>query len=343
MASQPDKYSQMQSKLREGKEILARASGDDGYQLGMALLKLHAALEDHFRLEIARKAPSLRMEVDNPQKTSWNELIRYAKQYLRLNQEDARLILEADRQRIGVARGGTYDGTRRELMRYADLVERRCNQGKPSVSESRSRPVTILREPYKRLLAPSVSSPPSRRETWYRSRLFFLLVFFLLPPLWAVLMLSDKEQAGWVRLFGGLLLSLELFVVLVLLNPASTLLQDVMPWIREPTGLPAPILTVTSAPEEAPVETPRPVLLTTTTPLSTLNSTCTLTWVEHPSDELAGMNRSIAWVEVVFVQVRGSGMTARQFYDEVVTRNPQLANDGYEFKSGKTYLLPRCE
>ena len=44
----------------------------------MALLKLHAALEDYFRIEIARKAPSLRME--DPQKTSWNELIRYAKQ-----------------------------------------------------------------------------------------------------------------------------------------------------------------------------------------------------------------------------------------------------------------------
>jgi hypothetical protein len=35
-------------------------------------------------------------------------------------------------------------------------------------------------------------------------------------------------------------------------------------------------------------------------------------------------------------------MTPRDFYDQVVEQNPELVADGYEFKQGKTYLLPRC-
>ena len=42
-------------------------------------------------------------------------------------------------------------------------------------------------------------------------------------------------------------------------------------------------------------------------------------------------------------KVNGSGMTARQFYDQVIEHNPDLVRDGYEFKEGKTYLLPACE
>ena len=343
MATQQDKYSQMQSRLLEARQILAQASGDDGYQLGVALLKLHAALEEDLRLEITQKAPSLRMTVEDPQKTSWNELIRYAKQYLRLNEEEARIILEADRQRMGVARGGNYEGSRQELIRYADFVERRCNQRKPAPSEPRYRPVTILREPYERPLLPtSISSEHHPSQGWYRSRLFLLLIFFLMPPLWAALTLSDKEHAGWVRLLSGLMLSLELFVVLVLLNPASTLLTDALPWIAEPTRSPVPVLTATASPEEPVQDNPTPVL-STVTPFSIGGGSCNLAWVEYPSEEIAGMNRSMVWVQVVFFQVRGSGMTARQFYGEVVAHNTQLASDGYEFKRGKTYLLPKCE
>jgi hypothetical protein len=64
--------------------------------------------------------------------------------------------------------------------------------------------------------------------------------------------------------------------------------------------------------------------------------------VEYPSEELAGKNRSMVWEEVVMEQVTNSGMSARQFYDEVLEHNPDLVRDGYEFKRGKTYLLPKC-
>ena len=42
-------------------------------------------------------------------------------------------------------------------------------------------------------------------------------------------------------------------------------------------------------------------------------------------------------------EVKASGMTPGKFYDLVVEHNPQLVEDDYEFKKGKTYLLPECQ
>jgi hypothetical protein len=70
---------------------------------------------------------------------------------------------------------------------------------------------------------------------------------------------------------------------------------------------------------------------------------CVIIWVEHSSEGLAAKNRSMVWLELVKVQVNGSGMTGRQFYDQVVEKNPHMAADGYVFQEGKTYLLPQCK
>jgi hypothetical protein len=51
----------------------------------------------------------------------------------------------------------------------------------------------------------------------------------------------------------------------------------------------------------------------------------------------------MVWEEIVMTQVKGSGMTERQFYNSVVEHNPDLVKDGYEFKTGKPYLLPECQ
>ena len=51
----------------------------------------------------------------------------------------------------------------------------------------------------------------------------------------------------------------------------------------------------------------------------------------------------MVWDEIVRGNVKRSGMTRDQFYDLVVEQNPQLVTDGYEFKKGKTYLLPKCQ
>jgi hypothetical protein len=70
---------------------------------------------------------------------------------------------------------------------------------------------------------------------------------------------------------------------------------------------------------------------------------CIIVWVEHTSEQLAAKNRSMVWEEIVMDKVRGSGMTDRQFYDQVVEKNSILKMDGYEFKKGKSYLLPECQ
>jgi hypothetical protein len=70
---------------------------------------------------------------------------------------------------------------------------------------------------------------------------------------------------------------------------------------------------------------------------------CVLVWAEHAADDLGGKNRAMVWEEVVLSQVRGSGMTPQEFYDLVLQHNPDLVRDGYEFKRGKTYLLPTCQ
>ena len=70
---------------------------------------------------------------------------------------------------------------------------------------------------------------------------------------------------------------------------------------------------------------------------------CVIVWVEHPVNNLGGKNRSMVWEELVEAQVAGSGMSARQFFDQVVEYNPVLATDGYVFIQGKTYLLPQCK
>jgi len=74
-----------------------------------------------------------------------------------------------------------------------------------------------------------------------------------------------------------------------------------------------------------------------------INSTCDLVWDTYRQEDLSGKNRSQVWEEIVLEQVNGSGMTASQFYDLVVEKNPHLVTDGYEFKKGKKYLLPQCK
>jgi hypothetical protein len=73
------------------------------------------------------------------------------------------------------------------------------------------------------------------------------------------------------------------------------------------------------------------------------NASCNIVWAEYKRGNLGGKNRSMVWDEIVAEQVRGSGMTAREFYELVTERNPELVSDGYEFKKGKIYTLPECQ
>jgi hypothetical protein len=146
---------------------------------------------------------------------------------------------------------------------------------------------------------------------------------------------SRKPARPWGKVFSFLILIACLCgmagIVYLYDSPGST---SEVTETHEPVSTPVPDEHPSTLPENTNIQ---PAALQGT------DATCVIVWVEYTSEKLAAKNRSMVWEEIVMDQVRGSGMTDRQFYDQVVERNPQLKADGYEFKKGKTYLLPECE
>src|SRR5688572_28065448 len=95
-----------QDKLRDGLQILSETSDEDGSNLGMALIKIHSALEDYVRLEVGKRAPSLKEKVEDLRLTQWKDLLDYSKTYLGFTYDDARIINDANIMRQKVAHGG---------------------------------------------------------------------------------------------------------------------------------------------------------------------------------------------------------------------------------------------
>ena len=178
------------------------------------------------------------------------------------------------------------------------------------------------------------------KDPWYRSTLFLWFAFLFLNPLWAFLMLKDQTRSWFIRLVATLLL----FGYLLACLGGLYLLQ------RNPgiIGLPNTATARTNAPSSQGTDlagTPLPTGAPSTQTESLLNpdSICTIIWVETGSEGLANKNRAMVWEEIIRGRVAGSGMTDRQFYDQVLEHNPELKSDGYVFQEGKTYDLPQCE
>ena len=336
----------MHAKLREGLQILSEALGEEKYQLNAALIKLHSALEEFVRIAVAQKAPHLRDIVEDLRQTTWNELIAYGTRYLGFSESDARIIADANRQYQDVVNGNNYPGSREELAAYGAFVERWCSSGQAPAGDSRpeqegdvpyaSQPPALPQTPY--------SSTPDR--PWYRSTTFLILTFFLLPPVWALLIITDRSQRETVVIFAYAVLVLT-FLCGIGVVSSSVFLADTFSGIFAQLNIPLvptkiPPTTVSPAITAAPS---RPISMTPTPPtvVAATDSVCTIVWVEHPQDNLAHKSRSWVWEEIVKLKVEGSGMTTREFYDLVVEHNPELEADDYEFMEGKTYLLPECQ
>lgn len=336
MSTRQDSYTDMQKKLREGLQILAGASQEDTRSLNDALLKIHGALEDFVRLELAAKAPDLQAEVES-KRTTWKTLIEYARERLGFTDYEIRTISDANTQRQKVAHGGNYTGSLSELVSYAEFVRRHMNIGKPSTMERFSKPVakpTKTYEPPKTRPAPSYF-PSSPVQPWYRSTPFLFLTFFLLPPLWAIIILRDQRQGRFARLVAGSILLSTVFCVLGILY--------VWGFFSETSAAVDPAIpTLFSASSPEPSSARGTDLPSQPESSSGTGAACTIAWVEYPGD-LGAKSRAMVWEEIVVHQVEGSGMTHREFYDLVVEHNPDLETDGFEFKKGKTYLLPTCQ
>ena len=186
----------------------------------------------------------------------------------------------------------------------------------------------------------------SPQPPWYRSTIFLVLTFFLLPPVWALLIITDRSQGRPVTIFAYTVLVL---VFLCGLGVVSSAVFFADTWSEIFTELNIPLVStripqatvspaITEAPSETIAVTPIPPTVVADT-----EAVCTIVWVEHPQDKLARKSRSRVWEEIVKFRVEGSGMTPREFYELVVEHNPELEADDYEFKEGKTYLLPECQ
>ena len=191
--------------------------------------------------------------------------------------------------------------------------------------------------------APVTGPVWSYRRPWYRSFLFLLFAFVFLNPLWAVLMITDRGKGCFFRLlamlyFAGQLLLCAGFVYLP--GSLSTLMEqfDILPTVTVDFDIPVPSITFRT---KTPAPTGAPTLRVEASPEP--EGACTLVWVESGASDLVNKNRSMVWEEVVRNRVEGSGMTDKEFFAQVLERNPVLEADGYVFLEGKSYLLPQCE
>jgi hypothetical protein len=317
--------------------------------MGLALIKIHGALEDLVRIKVAEKAPHLRESVEDARQTNWKNLLDYGKDYLGFKERDCRVITEANVQRQNVAHGGNYEKDLDELKNYARFVtgwfEREDEavvddwENNQSVEPQRTYqptyrpPPAVEREP--------ISKPPNRRP-WYRSTLFMIFCLLFLPPIWAILIITDRRNGCLIKLFAFALVSFQMLSYSLVLIPNLNTYIDMVQKFFTPLEITPTLESNTPAIETSTFVSVPPSPFRTVSPATT-NASCVIIWVEYSVGDLGGKNRSMVWKEIVERQVRGSGMTDRQFYDSVVVQNPELEIDGYEFKNGKNYLLPECQ
>lgn len=116
-------------KLTRGFALLARSGGDPDL-LGVALLAIHGALEEHLRAELLAR-PDLRSEDRQALEhysAGWLPLVRLAQQHLDLTHDQRRTIQEASLLRQNFACGDPFGGSVGTLLHYGRLVEKLCNR-----------------------------------------------------------------------------------------------------------------------------------------------------------------------------------------------------------------------
>lgn len=335
MNMQPN--SQPQTKLTQGLEKLKQTSPEDTSGMGMALTDLHGALEDFIRWQLTQNAPHLRAAAEDP-RTGWQDLLRHGWAYLGFTENDCNMITEAEAQQNAFKKGRGFTYSYTDLVNYAQFVQKwvKGNQGQIDGSAAQAPVPEWDDRGY--LLKP-------QRKPWYRSTLAIFLLFFLFPPLWAMLILTDRSQNGFLRGLAALEITIVFFIFAYFFLPMRSSHRNAINHLWQTiNGITTPTQVLDSIPTMPPVFAAPPSVEADsgTSASPSASSACSIIWVEEPGDALAGKTRSMAWVEVIQAKVEGSGMTSSQFYDLVVEHNPHLAADGYVFQAGKTYSLPEC-
>ena len=336
---------QPNAKLMRGLEKLKQTSMGDTDGMRAALADLHGAMEDFIRSQLAQKAPHLRAIVENP-KTGWKDLLTHCQSYLGFTENDCNIIAEAEAEHNALQQERGFLYSYSDLVNYAQFVQKwvKGSQGGASTQDPSAGSAQTQGS-----ASPEPDRPWDDRaylfkqqpKPWYRSTLSLFVLFFLLPPVWAMLMLSDRRQNGLLRGIASLEIAILFFLFAYFFLPMNSIQRDAIDhlWQRI-RGITTPTQVLDTIPTVPPVFVAPPTAEagSVTSPAST----CSIVWADEPGDALAGRNRSMAWVDVIQARVYGSGMTNQQFFDQVVEHNPQLVTDGYVFQAGKTYSLPRC-
>lgn len=340
---------QRQTKLAQGLEKLKQTSPDDPAGMGMALTDLHNALEDFIRWQLAQQAPHLRAAAEDP-RTSLQDLLRHSQAHLGFTENDAHLITEAETQLQAFKRGRGFTYSYTDLVNYSQLVQSwvREDDSAPSAQDAWVNPMQAY--------TPAARDPisewedrgyllQSQRKPWYRSTLVLFLLFFLFPPLWAMLILTDPRQNSFLRGLAALEITIVFFIFAYFFLPMRSSHRNAIDSLWQMiNGVTTPTQVLDTIPTVPPVFASPPSMDdgSATNAPADASSACSIIWAEEPGDALAGKSRSMAWADVIQARVEGSGMIPSQFYDLVVERNPHLAADGYVFQAGKTYSLPEC-
>lgn len=114
-------------KLVDGRATLAKA-GDDPDLLGVALTKIHAALEDacRFWLSEPNVAPYHQLDVQNRNQVSWRELFELMP-YCQWSPDDVEYVRRWNSLRNRAAHGDDFPATRQDIEEYANYVENLLN------------------------------------------------------------------------------------------------------------------------------------------------------------------------------------------------------------------------
>lgn len=121
--------SEVDQKLRRGFALIER-SGGDADMLGVALLSIHGALEDHFRATLAAR-PDLSAqdrEALAERGAGWLTLVNLMQKYGALTTVQRRAILEANDIRQSFAHGEPFNGRVSSLLRYGRFAETLCGR-----------------------------------------------------------------------------------------------------------------------------------------------------------------------------------------------------------------------
>lgn len=180
------------SKLHLGLEHLAQA-GNDVDKLGAALIRIHGALEDHFRTWLASNSSvplAQRALVQDRRQVQWRELLNLMQRYGDLSDETRRKILRANALRQEVAHGGAYSGTRDELEAYAALVRSLCADSRMGQERTRGAGAPDQAQPDAQAEPPGEHMPAGQAAAHTSRSMQFATLVAVMGALILVLLLS---------------------------------------------------------------------------------------------------------------------------------------------------------